>query len=275
MATRYEPGIDAAGLDAIDMHVHLEVDSCGHGSLPDAFTEASAKYFKSEDRTPSLDRIADVYRELNMAAVVFTVDARTQLNHEPNSIPELIAGAARNNDVLIPFGSVDPRTGRTRSPGPSTRPLNSAPRVSSSTLRSRVSTPPTRPSTRCGRRCRNSVCRVSSTPARTAWAPGFRAGMGSSWRTPTRCCWMPLRLTFPGPADHHGPPFGAVAGRGELDRDAQVQRVHRPVRVVAEVLPRIVGSALQFSAAGQSPVRHGLPADHPAKVARAHSLTCR
>ena len=31
---RYELGIDAAKLDAIDMHVHLEVDSCGHGSLP-------------------------------------------------------------------------------------------------------------------------------------------------------------------------------------------------------------------------------------------------
>jgi len=108
---RYELGIDAARLDAIDMHVHLEVDSCGHGSLPDALTEASAKYFKAEDRTPSLDRVAEVYRELNMAAVVFTVDARTQLKHEPNSIPELIEGAARNNDVLIPFGSVDPRTG--------------------------------------------------------------------------------------------------------------------------------------------------------------------
>ncbi len=93
------------------MHVHLEVDGHGHGSLPAALTEASAKYFKAEDRTPSLDRIADVYRELNMAAVVFTVDARTQLKHEPNSIDELIAGAARNNDVLIPFGSVDPRTG--------------------------------------------------------------------------------------------------------------------------------------------------------------------
>ena len=90
MADRYELGVDPAKLAAIDMHVHLEVDSCGHGSLPEALTEASAKYFKAEDRTPSLDRIAEVYRELNMAAVVFTVDARTQLKtraqqHPPNS----------------------------------------------------------------------------------------------------------------------------------------------------------------------------------------------
>ncbi|NUP75888.1 MAG: amidohydrolase [Sinomonas sp.] len=108
---RYELAIDVEKLDAIDMHVHLEVDSCGHASLPAALTEASAKYFKAEDRSPSLDKIADTYRELNMAAVVFTVDARTQLGHEPNSIEELIEGAARHNDVLIPFGSVDPRTG--------------------------------------------------------------------------------------------------------------------------------------------------------------------
>jgi predicted TIM-barrel fold metal-dependent hydrolase len=108
---RYELAIDVEKLDAIDMHVHLEVDSCGHASLPAALTEASAKYFKAEDRSPSLDKIAETYRELNMAAVVFTVDARTQLGHEPNSIEELIEGAARHNDVLIPFGSVDPRTG--------------------------------------------------------------------------------------------------------------------------------------------------------------------
>jgi uncharacterized protein len=43
--------------------------------------------------------------------VVFTVDARTQMKHEPNSIDDLVEGCRRNNDVLLPFGSVDPRTG--------------------------------------------------------------------------------------------------------------------------------------------------------------------
>lgn len=46
-----------------------------------------------------------------MAAVVFTVDARTQLQHAPNSIDDLVAGCLRNNDVLLPFGSVDPWLG--------------------------------------------------------------------------------------------------------------------------------------------------------------------
>ncbi|NKX54668.1 amidohydrolase family protein [Arthrobacter mobilis] len=93
------------------MHVHVEVDGHGHCSLPQPLMDASSKYFKAAERTPSLDSIAETYRALNMAAVVFTVDARTRLKHEPNSIEEIAEGAARNNDVLIPFGSVDPLTG--------------------------------------------------------------------------------------------------------------------------------------------------------------------
>ncbi|MBD8042502.1 amidohydrolase [Arthrobacter sp. Sa2BUA2] len=110
-STRYELGLDVASLTAIDMHVHIEIDGHGHVSLPQDLMDASSKYFKAEERTPSLDAIAATYRELNMAAVVFTVDARTRLKHEPNSIEEIAEGAARNNDVLIPFGSVDPLTG--------------------------------------------------------------------------------------------------------------------------------------------------------------------
>lgn len=109
--TRYELGLDVASLTAIDMHVHIEIDGHGHVSLTQELMDASSKYFKAEERTPSLDAIAATYRELNMAAVVFTVDARTRLKHEPNSIEDIAEGAARNNDVLIPFGSVDPLTG--------------------------------------------------------------------------------------------------------------------------------------------------------------------
>lgn len=109
----YEYGLDLASLDSIDMHVHIECDGHGHPSLPAALTEASAKYFKSEDRSPSLDTIAERYREWNMAAVVFTVDATTALGHEPNSVEEIAEGPARNNDVLNPFGSVDPHQGST------------------------------------------------------------------------------------------------------------------------------------------------------------------
>lgn len=108
---KYECGVDADAITAVDMHVHLEVDSCGHQSLPADIMEASSKYFKADERTPSVDTIAQLYRSQKMAAVVFTVDARTQMGHLPNSIDDLVEGCARNNDILIPFGSVDPRTG--------------------------------------------------------------------------------------------------------------------------------------------------------------------
>jgi hypothetical protein len=108
---RYEPAIDLAAVSAIDMHVHVEIDGAGRLALPPALMEASAAHFRSADRTPTLDTIAEGYRERGMAAVVFTIDAGTALGHPPLSSAEIAATAARHNDVLIPFGSVDPLRG--------------------------------------------------------------------------------------------------------------------------------------------------------------------
>lgn len=105
---RYELGVNVDALKAIDVHVHVEVDAHGHSSLPADLEAAASKYFKTDDGRPDIDAIAAHYRERNMAAVVFTVDAETHLSHPPLSSAEIAAGAARNNDVLIPFGSVDP-----------------------------------------------------------------------------------------------------------------------------------------------------------------------
>lgn len=106
---RYEPAMDVDALTAIDVHVHIEVDDHGHHSLPGDLIEAASKYFSAAGPRPDLDSVAAYYRERRMAAVVFTVDAESQLGHAPISSDEVAQGAARNNDVLIPFGSVDPR----------------------------------------------------------------------------------------------------------------------------------------------------------------------
>src|SRR6204780_3388856 len=99
-------------LTAVDVHVHIESDGHGHYSLDDELMDASAKYFRADhDRTPSLEQIADLYRSLNMAAVVFTVDASTATGHAALSSEEIAAKAAEHSDVLIPFGSVDPLRG--------------------------------------------------------------------------------------------------------------------------------------------------------------------
>ena len=66
---------------AIDVHVHIEVDDHGHHSLPDDLVEAASRYFSADGPRPDLDSVAAYYRERRMAAVVFTVDAETQLGH--------------------------------------------------------------------------------------------------------------------------------------------------------------------------------------------------
>lgn len=107
----YVSALDVESLTAVDMHVHVEVDDHGHNALPQELVDAASKYFRTDGPRPGLDHIAELYRERKMAAVVFTVDARRALGHQPNSSEEIALGAARNNDVLIPFGSVDPTTG--------------------------------------------------------------------------------------------------------------------------------------------------------------------
>lgn len=111
--TRYEPAIDLNSITAIDVHVHIEAGEHGENSLPADLADAAAAYFKNGGLQPDLDSVAAYYRERNMAAVVFTVDSTTNLGHPPISSAEIAEGAQRNNDVLIPFGSVDPLLGNT------------------------------------------------------------------------------------------------------------------------------------------------------------------
>jgi len=106
---KYEYGIDFDRISAIDIHTHVEVDGHGRKAYDDVLVEATEQYFKmGPGALSSVDALADEYRRHNTAAVVFTIDARTGMRHESNSVDDLVAGAIRNNDVLIPFGSVDP-----------------------------------------------------------------------------------------------------------------------------------------------------------------------
>lgn len=103
--------LDVTALHAIDTHVHIQVDSHGHSALPAALLDAMDAYFGQSDPAKDVDETAEFYRGQGIGAVVFTVDATTNLGHAPNSIDDLVAGAARNADVLIPFGTVDPLQG--------------------------------------------------------------------------------------------------------------------------------------------------------------------
>lgn len=103
---------DPTALTALDVHVHVEIDDDGHQALGGELMEASAKYFKTGHRTPTVDEIAATYRERSMAAVVFTVDHESATGHPPISNEFVADAAGRHPDVLIPFASIDPARGQ-------------------------------------------------------------------------------------------------------------------------------------------------------------------
>jgi predicted TIM-barrel fold metal-dependent hydrolase len=99
-------------LVALDMHVHAEVSESGANSLSAATSAASAAYFNLDGHErPTLTEIAAYYRERRMACVVFTVDAEAATGVPPIRNEEIAEAAAKNPDVLIPFGSIDPAKG--------------------------------------------------------------------------------------------------------------------------------------------------------------------
>jgi len=104
--------LDLDNLVAIDVHTHAETDGCGHYSLPEDLRAGADKYFGAESGPPSLDEIAEYYRQRRMAAVVFTVDAESALGHRRLSNDDIAVAAANHDDVLIPFASIDPAKGK-------------------------------------------------------------------------------------------------------------------------------------------------------------------
>ncbi|MFI6317012.1 amidohydrolase family protein [Nonomuraea sp. NPDC050556] len=103
--------MDLSELVAIDVHTHAEVSSTGE-SLSQELKEGADGYFKAARDRPTIAEMAAFYRQRNMAAVVFTVDAETATGQPPVPNDEVAAECAANADVLIPFASVDPWRGR-------------------------------------------------------------------------------------------------------------------------------------------------------------------
>src|SRR6187551_3581002 len=97
--------IDADGLVAIDVHVHIE-----HTEEETATDAASAKYFGAGDVARDRASIAEYYRSRKMGCVVFSVDER--LSGRPQVPNDVVAEfAAENADVAIAFASLDPHRG--------------------------------------------------------------------------------------------------------------------------------------------------------------------
>jgi hypothetical protein len=97
---------------AIDVHTHVERALAGHDSLPAPLVEAAARHFRGELSRPTVQEVADYYRERKMMAVIFPVDHELATGQPRIPNEEVAEVAAANADVLIPFASIDPARGR-------------------------------------------------------------------------------------------------------------------------------------------------------------------
>ncbi|WP_431309883.1 amidohydrolase family protein [Algicella marina] len=109
--------IDFNKVRAIDIHTHAEEPCCGtRDDGYDDFQAGMAAYFKNpagaSGMLPSVQETAAYYRERNIAAVIFPVDAERETGFRRYSNDDVAQICAENDDILIPFASVDPWKGK-------------------------------------------------------------------------------------------------------------------------------------------------------------------
>lgn len=109
--------INVDDLVAIDIHTHAEEPCGGHRDDGyDEFQAAMAQYFKNpagkDGMLPSVQQTADYFRERKIGAVIFPVDAECNTGFRRYSNEEVAEICAENDDILIPFASVDPWKGK-------------------------------------------------------------------------------------------------------------------------------------------------------------------
>jgi predicted TIM-barrel fold metal-dependent hydrolase len=100
-------------LMAIDVHTHAEVSiRAREDATARAFQDAAQKYFKHDQPRPTIPEIAAYYRERKIGCVIFSVDGVRARGLTPVSNEEVAELAAENDDIMIPFASIDPGRGQ-------------------------------------------------------------------------------------------------------------------------------------------------------------------
>jgi predicted TIM-barrel fold metal-dependent hydrolase len=96
--------IDAAGITAFDVHVHIEHE--GH----DTTVEQAAKQYFGGGAQRDHTALAEYYRSRKMACIVFSVDET--LSRRPVVSNDKVADFAESNsDIALAFGSFNPHRG--------------------------------------------------------------------------------------------------------------------------------------------------------------------
>ena len=102
--------IDLENIVAIDVHTHAWKSALAVDDAPTESQEAMGRYFRYQPQHSTVPEMAEMYRKLRMAFVVFTVDSLRQKRKIGNE--EIAELAHKHADVAIPFASINPHRGK-------------------------------------------------------------------------------------------------------------------------------------------------------------------
>ena len=97
-------------LVAIDVHTHAWKSALRVGDQPTESQQAMGNYFRYTPQHQTVPEMAEMYRKLKMAFVVFTVDGEKGASRGLTN-EEIAELAYKNADVAIPFASINPNRG--------------------------------------------------------------------------------------------------------------------------------------------------------------------
>ena len=216
---------------------------------------------------PTAQEVADYYRERRMAAVIFTVDDEAGMGRRRLGNDEVLAAAEANPDVLIPFASRRPAQGQARRCARRASWIERGVRG----FKFHPNTQAFWPNDRAFYPLYEVIAEAGLIALFHSGTTGIGAGHAGRRRRAAEVLQPDAgrrrRRRLPRARHHPRPPVVPVAGRGAGDRRAQAERLHRPVRLVAEVLPGDPGALHEHPAQAQDAVRLGLPADHARPLA--------
>jgi len=102
--------MNVENLVAIDVHTHAWKSALKVDDVPSESQEAMGRYFRYQPQHTTVPEMAEMYRKLKMAFVVFTVDSPKEARKITNE--EIAELAHKHSDVAIPFASVNPHRGK-------------------------------------------------------------------------------------------------------------------------------------------------------------------
>ena len=187
---------------------------------------------------PTVPETAAHYRAQNIAAVIFPVDAERETGYRRYANEEVAKLAAENADVLIPFASIDPAKGKlgAREARRLVRDFGVKGFKFHPTMQGFF------PNDRMAYPLYEAIAEEGAIAlfhtGQTGVGSGMRGGNGMRLKYSNPMHIDDVAVDFPDMPIVMAHPVLSLAGRGAGGGPAQAERLHRPLRLVAEILPR-------------------------------------